>query len=48
MSYPAISAIEAQIKAGSHEDQVDDMWINIGPMYWKFEDGFTTSGQGTP
>lgn len=48
MSYPAIAALEAMIKAGSHQDAVDDMWINIGPIYWKVEDGFITKGLSRP
>jgi hypothetical protein len=42
MAYPAIAELEAQIKAGSHEDAVDDMWLNIGPLYFPLAEGFTT------
>jgi hypothetical protein len=45
MAYPAIAALEAKIKAGSHEDAVDDMWVNIGPLYFPLADGFTMTAQ---
>jgi hypothetical protein len=45
MAYPAIAALEAKIKAGSHEDAVDEMWVNTAPLYFPLADGFTMSIQ---
>ncbi|KAI9780273.1 MAG: hypothetical protein M1839_006833 [Geoglossum umbratile] len=45
MAYPAIVTLEAMIKAGGHEDAVDDMWINIAPLYFPLADGFTMTAQ---
>ncbi|KAK0451391.1 uncharacterized protein EV420DRAFT_715330 [Desarmillaria tabescens] len=48
MAFPPIAALEAKIKAGSHEDVVDDMWLNVGSLYFTLADGFTVSGQSRP
>lgn len=48
MSYPAIAALEAKIKAGSHEDAVDDMWVNLGPLYFPLLNGYTMTAQSRP
>ena len=45
MSYKPIAALEAKIEAGSHEDTVDDLWVNIAPMYFTLLDGFTMTAQ---
>ncbi|KAH0547702.1 hypothetical protein FGG08_000191 [Glutinoglossum americanum] len=45
MAHPAIAALEARIKAGNHEDVVDDMWVNTAPLYFLLADGFTVAAQ---
>ena len=45
MAIPAIAALEAKIKAGSHEDAVDDMWVNMGPLYFPILKGYTMTAQ---
>ncbi|KAI9764158.1 MAG: hypothetical protein M1840_008640 [Geoglossum simile] len=45
MAYPAIVALEARIGAGSHADVIDDMWLNISPLYFLLADGFTMAAQ---
>jgi hypothetical protein len=45
MAYPAIVALEAKVEAGSHGGAVDDMWVNIAPLYFLLSDGFTMTVQ---
>ena len=45
MSIPAIAALEANIKAGAHEDTVDDMWLNLGPLYFPITEGWIKTAQ---